>query len=164
MAIEYNLLIQGEELTNKVLFEIMHQIGLDVDAPVDLKRGIEINQFFDKIGIVFYLTNSNKTFNESGFKTLDIFKFDKCLGFRFDKLFEDYDLQWKTMMIIIFSVMNRLKTNAIFAYEFDTLYSFFSKSGELFVNTQTEIDKDPDFLQLSAGWIVKDIEKNTVEF
>lgn len=166
MAIEYNLIFQGKELTEKILLEELKDIGLECKNPIKLNEGIEISQFVDTTGLIIYLTTTTITPpNDSlEFEFLKKeFHFGNWLTFWHDKLF-DREIQRKTMLLVIFSVINRLKTNAILAYDVDTLYCFFSKSGELFVNTQTEIDKDPDFLQLSAGWIVKDIEKNTVEF
>lgn len=166
MAIDYLLIIQGNELTNERFMNELQRLGLNCNAVSRLKRGIEINQFRSVFGVTIYLTDPSPAPNDAiEFEFLrKEFKYGRCLTFEFVKNFQNADIQWKFMINIVFLLMNQLKTNAVFSFGFDTLYCFFSRAHELFINNKSGLRDNQYFIDSTAGWKCFDIEKSIVNF
>ncbi len=166
MAINYTLLTQSKELTSEMLMHQLRNIGMMCDEPIILEKGIEINQFQNTIGLTIYLIDSgNPPYDAYDFDLLSKeFKYLKSLSFRLNKDFEDSEIQWKAMITIVFSLMNQVTTNAIFAFETDILYCLFTEKHELFINSQTGIKEKPYFQEYSNGWKCNDITNSIIDF
>ncbi len=164
MAVDYTLLIQSNELTNEMLLHQLKEMGLTCDKPVFLEKGVEINQFQNIIGLTIFLIDSgNPPYDAYDFDFLNKeFKYEKSLIFHLNKDFEDFHTRWKTMVTIVFSLMNQIKTNAIFAFETDVPYCLFTKNHELYINTQTDIWNNPYFRNYSSNWKCFDIKNSVI--
>jgi hypothetical protein len=166
MAIEYDLTLEGKELTEEILLEEMEKLGLEAGEPERYKSSINISRFMDTLGFIVYLApnDSLPPHDATDFECLEKeFKYGKRLSFRWDKFFERREIQYEYMFAIIFAVMNRVKANAVFAFTMGEEYCVFTKNRELYINNQSGIDKNPYFMRHTGGWKLRDMGDGKIE-
>lgn len=150
MAAEYTLVIEGNDLSNEIFTHVLQETGLKCDELIKRGRGIEIKQFYETHGLMMHLFESgDPPYNALDFEFFNReFTYGQCLRFRYCDNFDNPEIQWRTMISIVF------------AYEFDTLYCFFAKTHELFINKKSGIWNNQYFIEKAVDWKCFDIENS----
>lgn len=140
MAIGYSVLIKDKKLTKEILIKKFEEMGYTCDQIEDLPKGINID-LNAKLGYSVYLIDAG-SYPYNGWQTNFTeteFVFERTLGFRFDKEYEDLEKRYKTMLSVIFDLILDMNEEAIFISNGDTELCMFEHDKKICLNNKSEI-------------------------
>lgn len=153
MSLEYDLKIETDTLTEELLVEEFQNSGYSCKNIARIGKGIVINEFQKTLGFTVYLTvASNYPYNcvDTIFNNKE-FVFEKTLSFSFEKNFEKIDLSYKIMLDLIFNLMQKLETNALFRGNGENDFCYFDKEQKIYLNNINGIWNKSHFKDIIVG-------------
>ena len=161
MSIGYTLFMESSEMTQEIFLKELEALGYGCKNVINLESGIEIDDFFISFGFIIYLLNaSDHSYNiwDSVFLERK-FKFQKIIAFDLNNEFEDFDICYKNMLNIVFTVMHKISKFAIFIEDTGPEYAYLVDN-DIYLNNETGIWDWRSFKDFVTGRQYKIVNSN----